>query len=138
MRRVHILPLRILHFGGEDRIMKKNDYRLIAVIILIAALLFFIWGKEAGREAAVVEVTVNGKKSGSYRLDSRQEIDINGTNMLVIRNGMADMTEADCPDKLCVNQKAISKNGESIVCLPNKVVVTVISGDGRELDEVAH
>lgn len=118
--------------------MKKNDYRLIAVIILIAALLFFIFGKKAGREAAMVEVTVNGKKSGSYRLDSRQEIDINGTNMLVIRNGKADMTEADCPDKLCVNQKAISKNGESIVCLPNKVVVTVISGDGRELDEVVH
>ncbi|MFR5116202.1 MAG: NusG domain II-containing protein [Eubacterium sp.] len=37
------------------------------------------------------------------------------------------MISADCPDKLCVNQHAISSNGETIVCLPNKVS----SGSGR-------
>lgn len=47
------------------------------------------------------------------------------TNTLVIKGGVADMTSADCPDHLCVKQKAISKEGESIICLPNKVVVTV-------------
>ena len=48
------------------------------------------------------------------------------TNLLVIKDGKADVTEADCPDKLCVHQKAISKTNETIVCLPNKVVVQVI------------
>ena len=47
------------------------------------------------------------------------------------------MTKADCPDKLCVNQNAVSKNGESIICLPNKVVVTVDSSENSEFDAVA-
>ena len=47
------------------------------------------------------------------------------------------MVEADCPDKLCVHQKAISKNNETIICLPNKVVVQVTSGEESEFDSVA-
>ena len=56
------------------------------------------------------------------------------TNTLVIENGKADMISADCPDKLCVNQHAISSNGETIVCLPNKVVVEVEDGEEAQFD----
>ena len=59
------------------------------------------------------------------------------TNLLVIKDGKADVTEADCPDKLCVHQKAISKTNETIVCLPNKVVVQVIGAGESELDSIA-
>ena len=48
------------------------------------------------------------------------------------------MEEADCPDLLCVHQKAISKEGESIICLPNKVVVTIRGGEETELDAVTN
>lgn len=83
-------------------------------------------------------VKVEGEIQGVYSLSEDREIEINGgTNTLKIRNGIADMTKADCPDKLCVNQKAVSKNGESIICLPNKVVVTVDSSENSEFDAVA-
>ena len=59
------------------------------------------------------------------------------TNVLTIRDGRADMTEADCPDKLCVHQKAISKNHEMIVCLPNKVVVEVTGSEENGFDSIA-
>ena len=45
---------------------------------------------------------------------------------------------ADCPDKLCVHQKAVSRDGESIICLPNKVVVSIEGGEDREMDAVAN
>ncbi len=81
---------------------------------------------------------MKGEIEGVYSLAKDQSIEINGgTNVLKIRNGSADMTEADCPDKLCVNQKAISKNGESIICLPNKVVVTIESSEDSVFDAVA-
>ena len=61
-----------------------------------------------------------------------------GTNTLVIKNNRSKMKEADCPDQLCVNQKAISKNNESIICLPNKVVVEVESSENSEFDAVSN
>ena len=48
------------------------------------------------------------------------------------------MTDADCPDQLCVHQKAASKNHESIICLPNKVVVEVNGNKESEFDAVAN
>ena len=48
------------------------------------------------------------------------------------------MTSADCPDHLCVKQKAISKEGESIICLPNKVIVEVDSAVNSEIDAVTN
>ena len=61
-----------------------------------------------------------------------------GTNILTIKNGKAKMTDADCPDQLCVHQKAASKNHESIICLPNKVVVEVDGSEESEFDAVAN
>ena len=52
--------------------------------------------------------------------------------------GKAKMTDADCPDQLCVHQKAASKNHESIICLPNKVVVEVDGSEESEFDAVAN
>lgn len=90
---------------------------------------------------AQVKVTVDGALYGTYPLEIEQEIAIEKdgvvTNRLVIRDGVADMIEADCPDKLCVHQKAISKTGETIVCLPNKVVAEIIGSEESELDSVA-
>ena len=82
-----------------------------------------------------------GSVYGTYVLGEEQEIPIvqDGvtTNVLTIRDGRADMTEADCPDKLCVHQKAISKNHEMIVCLPNKVVVEVTGSEENGFDSIA-
>ena len=50
------------------------------------------------------------------------------------------MTEADCPDQLCVHQKAVDAAGGTIVCLPNKVVIEALSGASFEdsgIDAVA-
>ena len=55
----------------------------------------------------------------------------------MIADGKADMKDADCPDRLCVKQKAISRQNENIVCLPNKIVVTVIESDAKGVDGFA-
>ena len=48
------------------------------------------------------------------------------------------MIDATCPDHICVNQKEISKTGETIVCLPNKVIVEIKGADSSELDAVTN
>ena len=116
--------------------MKKRDYILIGCILLVAAVcagFFLLTGKEA-QEAVV---TVDGVY-GTYSLAKDQTIEIQDGNRLRIQNGQAKMEWADCPDQLCVHQKAISRTGESIICLPNQVVVSVQGSKESELDGIVN
>lgn len=119
--------------------LKKKDIALAAMIVGIALLAFLVHELIGSEGAGKVIVKVNGELEGTYSLAEDQEIEINGgTNKLSIRDGQADMIEADCPDQLCVHQKPISLQNESIICLPNKVVVEIESSENSELDAVAN
>ena len=80
-------------------------------------------------EGGTAVVRVSGEPYGSYDLHTDQEIEIQGTNggtnLLQIRDGKASVIQASCPDLLCVHQGTVSRQGESIICLPNEVVVEI-------------
>ena len=127
----------MLEYFGEVDEMKKNDFILLIGILVLSAMIF--WGfKLFQKEAGEVLVTVDGQEYGRYALSKDVDIPINDTNYLIIKDGKADMLEANCPDHICVDQKAISKTGETIVCLPNKVIVEVRSAESPELDAVTN
>ena len=91
----------------------------------------------------MVQVRVDGEivKEFDINQDTTYEIQgvDDGTNLLVIKDGVAEVTEASCPDSLCINMGQISNVGESIVCLPNKVVVEVVSeepDDNQQIDYI--
>ena len=116
--------------------MKKNDLILAAAVIAAAAvILAFQYFRQDGSEQRVA-ITVDGEAFGTYDLTEDQTVEISGTNRLIIENGTARMEWADCPDQLCVNHRAVDKNGESIICLPNKIVVAIESSDESGLDGV--
>ena len=119
--------------------LEKRDKLLIVIVVCVALCAFLAHQIIGGDGAGKVTVKVNGELKGTYSLAEDQTIEINGgTNILQIKNGKADMTEADCPDQLCVNQRAISRQGERIICLPHKVVVEVESSESSELDAVTN
>ena len=124
----------------DRAIMTKADLLLLAAA-LCAALLFVLYLSFAGREGSRVRVVCAGSLQGEYSLQEDREIALsleNGTNLLIIRNGQVWMEEADCPDGLCIRQGAVSRVGESIICLPHELVVTVEGEDGGDgLDGVA-
>lgn len=122
--------------------ISKNDVKfmavLVALVIVVLGVFYVVMQKDPGTQ---VIVTVDGEEYGRYSLDEEQEIPIviDGvtTNLLVIKDGVADMTEANCPDKLCVHQREISKSNEMIVCLPNKVVVEISGSEESGFDTIA-
>lgn len=119
--------------------MKKNDWILLGAVLFTAVLLMGIHFLRPNEGSGQVEIRVDGVLSGVYPLSEEQTVEINhGTNTLVIKDGRADMVEADCPDGLCVRQRAVSREGESIICLPNRVVVSVTGGQKSSLDAVTH
>ena len=123
--------------------MKKADYILIAVV-LVAAIIYSVSGwlmPSVSSKGATVEIAVNASHFASYPLESSTvvtvPIDQNGHhNILVIQNGTVKMTEANCPDLVCVKSNAISKVGQTIVCLPNRVVVEIKGKGKSEVDDV--
>lgn len=120
--------------------MKKNDIILaisLVVIAIICALFIQLLVKKDGN---VVEVSINGQVYKTLPLSINTELQIDGNevdgyNVLVIENGYAYMKDADCSDKICVHQGKISKVGETIVCLPHKVVAE-IKGENPKLDSI--
>ncbi len=119
--------------------MKKNDWLLIIIILLTSISIFGMRIAMKDQGKSYVTVRINGEIIETYELDEDQEVRINGgSNVMVIKNGQVDMIEADCPDKLCVNQTAIFNNNESIVCLPNRVVVQVVSYNEAEYDALTN
>lgn len=113
--------------------MKKRrlaDVLVIVFFLVVSLLLFLLIGKR--KEGSEVRVMVEGKEIGVYSLSRDGEFSLNGgTNTLIIKDGKAYMADADCPDKLCVRQGKIHRNGETITCLPNKLTVTVIDEEGE-------
>ncbi len=116
------------------RYLNRYDIILIIIILLLAGGIFVgtLLSSSTGGEAVV---QVDGKMTGTYPLDEDREVEIlGGENTLKIANGHVEMADATCPDQLCVNHKPISKSGESIICLPHKVVITVEGAAPSELD----
>lgn len=117
----------------------KNDIILVSVllgIILLAILGILLFRKDGN----TVSVTVDGEIFGEYSLNEDRVVEISserGTNLLVIKDGKAHVERASCPDGICSSHKPISYDGESIICLPNKVVVLIDSQDTDQPDIIS-
>lgn len=134
---------------------KKHDLIIFAAILLLALAAFIAVRIAGGTPASYAEVSVNGTVLAAYPLSTDGEYSVNGyvdaaqlnsgtdgssavpVVTFSIRDGAVDVTAADCPNLICVNHAPISRTGETIVCLPNRVVIT-IRGRVREIDAVAH
>lgn len=105
--------------------LKKGDFIVFGVIITVSLLLLITLFGGNGRH---VSVTVDGKAYGEYSLKDDQKIEINtdyGSNTLIIKKGEAHFEDSNCPDKTCQKTGKISSKGQTIVCLPHKLIAEV-------------
>lgn len=116
---------------------KRADLILVAALLLLAGALYLTLNANR-QEGGVVVVRVNGVETERHSLAVDGTFPLNGgTNILVIRDGQAWLSEADCPDLLCVKQGKIHYTGQVITCLPNRLTVTVEGGESNGVDLVA-
>lgn len=114
----------------------RNDAILIAALMLLGgALAVFLYATR--QSGGYVSVQMDGQTVMELPLSEDTQVllgEDGHTNTLVIRNGTAQVVEADCPDQICVRQGAVQYEGESIVCLPHKLVVSVEGGQESGID----
>lgn len=126
------------------RKMNRRDWILAAALIAAAAVLYLIFHFSGRGTGNRICVRIDGTVRGTYSLAEDRTIPVEtqyGKNVIVISGGQAYMKEADCPDHYCMQQGKIDQENETIVCLPHRLVVEVISGDAKdssdEIDTVA-
>ena len=104
----------------------RNDIILIASLLAAALLGFFLMRPNIGGK--YVSVISNGEEIARYSLSKDIETDITqlGINHLVIKDGFAKIESADCKNQVCVHSAAISKVGETIACLPHKLIIKIV------------
>lgn len=113
---------------------------MIIGIFVLAGIFYFSGILGINGKGDKVTVYLNGEEYGYMDLANNDELIIeNGKhkNVIEVEDGQVYMKEANCRDELCIRQGKISMGGQTVVCLPNKVVVEVISNDyTNEFDSI--
>ena len=112
--------------------MKRWDLYLIILVLSAAGIWYFFITHDlkGGKDGAVkAYIYADEKVIAVLPLDKDVSMTVSGyggnTCLVNITSGSLSVTQATCPDKLCVRQKSIRKNGETIVCLPARIVIEI-------------
>ncbi len=121
----------------------KGDLIIVGIIIVLAVVFFLInliRDRQSSGEGNVLVVR-DGRVVESYPLSEDITVTLwdeerTHYNLLMIKDGSAEISDANCPDKICVRSRAIARDGESIICLPHRLVLSVHSERERDMDAV--
>ena len=114
-----------------NRILLTFADRLVLYALVGAALVLLITGGGRGH-GATVRITGDGGFEHLAPLGSDAMVEVEGplgTTVIEVADGEARVLSSPCPHELCVKMGAVGTPGRAVVCVPNKVVVTVV-GDG--------
>lgn len=118
-------------FASLFQIIKKADIILFVVLVVISlGLWWFSLADQVSGQKALV--TVDGEEYGIYSLSEDKTVEIKQhghTNKITIKNGTVQMTYSDCKNQNCVETGKIDKTSQTIVCLPNKVMIQIVGGE---------
>lgn len=126
-------------------IIKKWDILLIATLLILSFIpegIFYLTGNDASVSRTYAVIQVDGKVYKEIPLSGHHGTDMipiqtdEGYNLVVVRDESVGITEADCPDKICISEGFVSKPGATVVCLPHKVLVEVKSAGDDEPDVI--
>lgn len=112
-------------------VFKKGDVLLLLVVIVLVALTIAFSVTE---KATVAEIYIDG--SLAYRVDLTKDATfdiLDGKMTVAVKDGRIYVAKSDCKEQLCTHASPIGNKGGTIVCLPNKVVITI---SAKEIDAI--
>jgi len=123
--------------------MKKGDKItaiVIACILVISSVSVFAYMKLSAGSHHIAEIKQDGKVIKTVDLDKVKDgqdikisYDTDHYNIVRIEKGRIRITDADCPDKVCVKTGWITQPGQSVICLPHKLIIK-IEGGSKDID----
>jgi hypothetical protein len=121
--------------------MKKNDFFLILLVVGVAGIwVGFNHFNKPNKEDRVV-IYLDNEIYKEIPIDETKELTIktkNGYNKVKVHDRGVEVIEASCPDEVCVKTGHIKKSNQSIVCIPNKVSIKIVSNEKNDIDTIAN
>ena len=115
--------------------LRAGDFAVIAIVISIAAAIFVYPFLAGEGNSLLVNISQGGETVRTVSLDGADTVVRLSGCRVAVSDGEVYMLESDCDDKVCLKTGKIRRAGDAIICVPNRVSVT-ISGD-IEIDAVA-
>lgn len=133
-----------LNKNEVSTMFKKWDVIVIVILICLSFVPEIVFGimKLNNYKGTYAEITVNGKFYKKVPLSEHTGEDkINvktsyGYNIVDIKDQSVSIIDADCKDGICIKEGSISKPGQSLICLPHKLMVEIKSYDNKSRDEI--
>ncbi len=113
---------------------------ILALILFAISFNFIITSTFTKEEVNNITIKIDKKVYATYNLNINETYIIeNGVNFntIEVKDGYVNMIDANCNDKLCVYQRKINSNFETIVCLPHKLIIEVDNNIESEIDSIA-
>ncbi len=125
------------------KIFKKLDIIIIVFLIILSFIPYLIFAKTLSKNynTTYANIKISGKLYDNIPLSSfkgEKTLTIktkHGNNIVLIKDNTIRIVEADCRDDLCIKQGAISKVGQTIVCLPHELIIEIKGDESTSSDD---
>jgi hypothetical protein len=117
---------------------KKITIQDVSLIIAVAVLGVFLMLYTVGENGGYFTLSLDGDET-TYSLSENKELTVSSAGYnytITVQDGAVSVSEADCPDKVCVKTGAISRTGQTVVCIPGRLILTV-GGDALSDDALS-
>lgn len=108
--------------------MKTKTWIVLLAAVLALCTGLSLWLLLPGEDAARAEIWSDGELLYVLDLATEQSLTVSsdyGANTVTVRDGAIAVTEADCPDRYCMD-RGFCSGGSQIICLPNRLVIRFV------------
>ncbi|MCK9479851.1 MAG: NusG domain II-containing protein [Firmicutes bacterium] len=120
---------------------KKGDILIIIAVISVSMAFYFLYNRYANNGSVCAEIYYYSQLVDKVRLDNNEtthtfSVSQNEKVVFEISGGGIRFIQSDCPDKICIKSGWLSKPGQSAACLPNGIIIKIVSANknGRQPD----
>ena len=130
--------------SNRKTVAAGNKAGIIVVVVLVAlvaagAAATYIFGAATDARTAHIQDADGNTYDMPLNENATLVVDSSaGENTVVVEDGTVRVSEADCPNQDCVHQGRISNAGQQIVCLPHKLVVSIVDGSGDDSGDASY
>ncbi|MCH5192559.1 MAG: NusG domain II-containing protein [Oscillospiraceae bacterium] len=122
------------NMDNNRKLLDKKDILIIVLIPALALGAYLLRGTSAEASFAVITLDGTAVDRISFGTEGKYAYPQIPGMVFTVREGAVSVTESDCGDRVCVRTGAVSHVGEAIICVPNRVAVTVEGGgDGPDV-----